>query len=281
MISVNKVLVTGAGSQLASALIDAYKGTAQVLAYAHGDLDVADFDAVMARIERDRPDVIFNCASFNHVDRAEDEAERALNVNAFGVRNIARAADRSGATLVHYSSDFVFDGKTARPYVEEDIPNPQSVYAQSKLLGEWFALEAPRAFVLRVESLFGGANAKSSVDRIIDAIRGNVEARVFRDRTVSPSYVVDVAAATSAIVQRGAPGLYHCVGTGYATWYGVAQEIARLMHHDAPLLVPISAADVVLKARRPQFAALNNDKLMGVIAMPTWQDALRRHLASR
>ena len=275
-----KVLVTGARGQLAGALIEAYKGTAEVLAYSHSDLDIADHDAVMSRVQHERPDVIFNCASFNHVDRAEDEAEQALTVNAFGVRNLARAAQAAGATLVHYSSDFVFDGNTTRPYVEEDVPNPQSVYALSKLLGEWFALEAPRAFVLRVESLFGGANAKSSVDRIADAIRRGEEARVFSDRTVSPSYVVDVAAATRALVERGAPGLYHCVGTGYATWYGVAQEIARLMNHDTPRLVPVLAADVPLRARRPQFAALNNGKLMSVTAMPTWQDALRRYLSA-
>jgi dTDP-4-dehydrorhamnose reductase len=276
-----KVLVTGARGQLAGALIDAYKDTAQVLAYSHDELDIADHDAVMALVGHERPDVIFNCASFNHVDRAEDEPERALNVNAFGVRSLARAAQATGTTLVHYSSDFVFDGQTARPYVEEDIPNPQSVYAQSKLLGEWFALEAPRAFVLRVESLFGGANAKSSVDRIADAIRRGEEARVFTDRTVSPSYVLDVAAVTRTLVERGSPGLYHCVGTGYATWYGVAQEIARLIKQDRPRLVPIAATDVALKARRPQFAALNNDKLMSVTAMPTWQDALRRYLGAQ
>lgn len=277
-----KVLVTGARGQLAGAIIEAYKDTAQVLAYAHDDLDIADHDAVMSRVAAHRPDVIINCAAYNNVDLAEDEAAKALAANAFAVRVLARVAQNVGATLVHYSSDFVFDGKTTRPYVEEDMPNPQSVYAQSKLLGEWFALEAPRVFVLRVESLFGGANAKSSVDRIVEAIKRGEDARVFTDRTVSPSYVVDVAAATKALLERGTPGLYHCVGAGYATWYGVAKEISRLMRRETDArIVPMSVADVPLKARRPQFAALNNDKLMRVTAIPTWQDALRRYLASR
>jgi dTDP-4-dehydrorhamnose reductase len=276
------VLVTGARGQLAGAIIHAYKDSAQVLAYSRSELDVADADAVSARVQADRPDVIVNCAAYNDVDRAEDEPIIALKANAFAVRGLARAAQDVGAALVHYSTDFVFDGTAARPYGEEDTPNPQTVYAQSKLLGEWFAAEAPRAFVLRVESLFGGANAKSSVDRIVDAIASGRDAKVFSDRVVSPSYVVDVAAATKAILAEGEPGLYHCVGTGYATWYEVAQEIARLIGMpDQARLVPISVADLPLKAPRPKFAALSNDKLLKIMKMPTWQDALRRYVSTR
>ena len=274
------VLVTGARGQLAGAIVDAYKDTADVRAYSRRDLDISDFDAVMSRVMEDRPDVIINCAAYNNVDGAEDEVDKALTANAFAVRVLARATEAVGATLVHYSTDFVFDGTAAQPYTEEDAPNPQSVYAQSKLLGEWFALEAPRAFVLRVESLFGGAAAKSSVDRIVQAIAEGREAKVFADRTVSPSYVVDVAAATKVLIDRGEPGLYHCVGTGQANWHTVGQEIARVMgkEHDARLQ-PVSVADVRLRAARPRFAALANDKLNRIVPLPTWQDALRRYLS--
>lgn len=274
------VFVTGARGQLAGAMIDAYKDSADVVACSRAELDIADFDAVMTRIRTDRPEVIINCASYNHVDEAEEKVDVALTVNAFGVRVLARAADAIGATLVHYSTDFVFDGNTARPYVEEDDPNPQSVYAQSKLLGEWFALESPRAFVLRVESLFGGIAGKSSIDRIAAAVANGDEAAVFADRTVSPSYVVDVAAATKVLVERAEPGLYHCVGTGYGTWLEVGREIARLTgrERDAKLRA-ISVADVSLRAPRPRCAALANDKLRRTWPMPTWQDALRRYLA--
>lgn len=277
-----KVLVTGARGQLAGAIIEAYKDGAQVLAYSREVLDIADFDAVMARTQVDTPDVIINCAAYTNVDGAEDEADKALIANAFAVRVLARASQEVGAMLVHYSTDFVFDGKTTRPYVEDDVPNPQSAYGQSKLLGEWFALEAPRAFVLRVESLFGGANAKSSIDRIAQAIAEGREAKVFRDRIVSPSYVVDVAAATKALVANGEPGLYHCVGTGHANWHDVGLEIARVMGKEQHArLQPVSVADVSLRAQRPQFAALANDKLGRVVPVPTWQDALRRHLSSQ
>jgi dTDP-4-dehydrorhamnose reductase len=274
------VLVTGARGQLAGAILDSYKDAAEVFAYSHTELDIADFDAVMSRVRADEPEVIINCAAYNKVDEAEDAVHAALTVNAFGVRVLARAADAVGATLVHYSTDFVFDGDAARPYVEDDAPNPQSVYAQSKLLGEWFALQAPRAFVLRVESLFGGPAAKSSIDRIAQAVAADCDVKVFRDRTVSPSYVVDVVAATVALLERGEPGLYHCVNTGLATWYDVGLEIARLIgKHDVARLQPVAVADVVLRAARPKFAALDNGKLArAAFRMPTWQDALRRYL---
>ncbi len=275
-----KVLVTGARGQLAGAIIQLFSAKTDVAAYSREELDISDADAVLDRARADQPDVIINCAAFNLVDQAEDQPEKALTVNAFGVKVLGRAAQECGATLVHYSTDFVFDGTASRPYTEEDRPNPRSVYAQSKLLGEWFALEAPRAFVLRVESLFGGANAKSSVDRIAAALTRGDEATVFLDRTVSPSFVVDVAAATDALIDRGDPGLYHCVGTGYATWHEVAREIARLLGKESTArLRPVPAASVTLRAPRPQFAALANDKLRRIVAMPTWQDALRRHLA--
>lgn len=273
------VMVTGGRGQLAGAIVDEYTHDADVRAYGHGDLDISDFDAVMARVQADRPDLIINCAAYTNVDKAEEEPDVALNTNAFAVRVLARAAQEAGATLVHYSTDFVFDGRSARPYVEEDAPNPQSVYAQSKLLGEWFASEAPRAFVLRVESLFGGTAAKSSVDRIVQAIADGREATVFSDRVLSPSYVVDVATATRAVVVGGDPGLYHCVGTGHATWYDVAVEIARVMHKEREArLRPVSVAEMSLRASRPQFAALSNDKLRRIVDVPTWQDALRRYL---
>lgn len=274
-----KILVTGARGQLAGANVQEFSAYGEVLAYSRGELDIADFDAVMSRVQADRPDVIVNCAAYNNVDGAEDDPGAALNANAFAVRILARAAQDFGVTLVHYSSDFVFDGTASRPYTEEDTPNPQSVYAQSKLLGEWFALEAPRGFVLRVESLFGGAAAKSSIDRIAAAIANGQDARVFSDRVVSPSYVIDVAAATRVLVERGDPGLYHCVGTGHATWLEVGREIARIMGREREArLQPVSVADVRLRAARPQFAALANDKLQRVAPLPTWQDALRRHL---
>src|SRR5262249_43393987 len=182
--------------------------------------DVTHGRAVWAAPDRVRPEAILNCAAYNDVDGAEDQAVRAFEVNALAVRALARAAAAHEAALVHYSTDFVFDvnGQT-KPYTEDDPPNPRGVYAASKLVGERFAADAPRAYVIRVESLFGraadGAPAKGSVAAIVNAIREGRDTRVFVDRTVSPTYVVDAARATRRLLEHGAaPGLYHCVNSG-------------------------------------------------------------------
>jgi len=277
-----KVVVAGAAGQLGTAIVRTFGADAGVVPLTRQDLDLADGAAVEARVAAERPDLVINCAAFNDVDGAEHRAVDAIRVNAGAVRAMARASKAAGALLVHYGTDFVFDGAAARPYTEDDEPAPQSVYGCSKLLGDYFAADAPRHYVLRVESLFGGAKRRSSIDRIADAMLKGEPARVFVDRSVTPSYVEDVAAATRTLVRTGAPyGLYHCVNSGETTWHGLAEEIARVLGRDAQL-VPVRVADVQMRARRPQYAALSNDKLRRAgVEMPAWQDALRRYLASR
>jgi dTDP-4-dehydrorhamnose reductase len=279
-----RVAVVGAHGQLGAAVVHELGPAHEVLPLAHQDLDVTSDREVAAAMTTLRPDAIINCAAFNDVDGAEDRPTEALNVNAFAVRALARAAAELDSILVHYSTDFVFDGKAARPYTEEDRPNPRSVYAVSKLLGEWFAGDAPRAYVLRVESLFGqiqGARpAKGSVAGILNTLASGGAPRVFEDRTVSPTYIVDAAAATRRLIETSAPfGLYHCVSSGHCTWLEFAQELARQLGLE-PRLVPVRVAEVKLRAERPRYCALSNDRLRATgFAMPSWQDALRRYLA--
>ena len=274
-----RVAVTGAAGQLGTAIARTFEPRATLVPLTRAELDLADAAAVEAAIAEARPDVVINCAAFNDVDGAEERAADALQINAGAVRALARACRDTGAVFVHYGTDFVFDGLASRPYTEDDEPSPQSVYGCSKLLGDWFAADAPRHYVLRVESLFGGARRRSSVDRIVDAIAAGEPARVFVDRIVSPSYVRDVAEATWRLIEAAAPcGLYHCVNSGFTTWYALGEEIARILGRDARL-DSVRVADVPMRARRPQYAALSNDKLRRAgIDMPTWQDALRRYL---
>ena len=286
-----KALVAGAGGQLGRTLARVLAAEGHdVAALARADLDVTDDAAVRATVGETRPDVIFNCAAYNAVDAAEDDAVAALAVNAFGVRSLARAAAAVDATLVHYGTDFVFDGTASEPYGEDDAANPLSVYAMSKLLGEWFA-EGPRHYVLRVESLFGGGALEpgadgrrlgSSLDRIADALLDGREVRAFVDRVVSPSYVDDVAAATSALVRAAPPdGVYHCVGSGHATWFDVAAELAGCLGVE-PAIGGVTLDELQLRAPRPRFCALSNRKLAAAgIEMPHWRDALARYARIR
>jgi dTDP-4-dehydrorhamnose reductase len=157
------------------------------------------------------------------------------------------------------------------------------VYAVSKLLGEWFAADASRHYVVRVESLFGhvsGARpAKGSIAGILNTLVAGGEPKVFEDRTISPTYVVDAARATRQLIERQAPpGLYHCVNTGECTWLEFGRELARQLGVQARL-IPVRMADMTLRAARPRYCALSNEKLRSFgVSMPTWQDALARYL---
>ena len=277
------VLVVGAGGQLGEAMSEQLEPRHAVVARSRQELDITDSEAVRETVAAIVPDVVINCAAYTSVDAAQMDPVAALNVNAWAVRTLAEAAADIDATFVHFSTDFVFDGETTRPYIEEDEPNPRGTYAVSKLLGEWFAAECPKHYVLRVESLFGGHRAHSSIDRLLDGLLAETRVRAFSDRMVSPSYVDDVVTATAAIVDLGAaPGVYHVVNTGYTTWAALTHELARIIGRpDAPIAeVPMAEAD--LPTPRPRFAALSNAKLERTgIVMPTWQEALRRYVEAR
>ena len=278
-----RVLVTGARGLLGTAIAREFSTGHSLHALEHSRLDITDGAAVASVVGSLRPHLIVNCAAYNDVDGAEEAPAPALSVNAFAVLGLARAASAAGAALVHFSSDFVFEGETDRPYTEEDRPNPRGTYGASKLLGDWFALEAARAYVVRVESLFGppgaGSTRRGSLGTIVDRIREQTEVPVFVDRTVSPSYTPDIARAVRALVERtAAPGLYHCVNSGQASWARIAERAAALV--DMPLRMrPLTLETVALRARRPRYCALSNAKLRATgIEMPAWEEALAKFL---
>ena len=276
-----KVLVVGAAGQLGQAMVARLKGEHDVVGWTRADVDLTRHGDVREGIAKLSPQAIINCASYNQVDKCQEEQVLAFEVNAMVVGTLARAAADAGAVFLHYSTDFVFAGEASTPYSEHDQPEPRSVYAQSKLVGEWLAADAPQHYVLRVESLFGGPHRRSSIDRIADAVKADQVAPVFADRVVSPSYVPDVADASAFLLKaRPEYGLYHCVNSGHATWLAVAEEIVSRLGKSKASLKPISVHDVSLPAPRPQYAALSNDKLARAgYTMPSWQDALARYLA--
>jgi dTDP-4-dehydrorhamnose reductase len=285
ILAIDRVLVTGANAQLAAFIVQAFADR-EVIAHTRQSLDVTDPGVVARTVTAIAPNLIVNCAAFNDVDGAESRPAEALAINAFAVRSLARAADAIGATLVHYSTDFVLHSDTREPQGEDLRPSPRGVYASSKLLGEWFAQVSPRAYVLRVESLFGSSahwtGRRGTLDHIVDGLQQGREVKVFTDRIVSPSYAKDVAAATRHLVMSEArSGVYHCVNDGHASWHDVAAEAARILGVPARL-VPITVDQLRLRAPRPRYCALSTRKLAAAgFAMPTWQDGLRRWLETR
>lgn len=277
-----RVLLTGAGAQLAGAIRARFEGHCALTAVTRQECDIASPAAVARVLASANPDVIINCASYNDVDGAERDPRAALSANGLAVGVLADAAAGADAVLLHYSTDFVFDPAVDPGPLREDAPtSPRSIYAQSKLLGEILAKRAPRHYVLRVASLFGGSRAKSSLDRLAAAIRRGDTVKAFANRTVTPSYVPDLAEAAAALLARDVPyGLYHCVNSGHGTWVDVARAIAVASGLDADRAVtPVPFDPSAFPARRPTYAALSNAALAAHgVMMPPWRDAIARYV---
>ena len=281
-----RIVITGAAGRLGAALTMELRSAGhQVSPLGHTDLDITDRKQVDAVLKRLRPQVIINSSAYNAVDAAESDSSAAFALNAEGPANLADAARQSGAVLMHYSTDFVFDGAASHPYSEEAATNPLSVYGASKLAGEKDVAKVQRHYILRLESLFGGIGVRghrATVDQIADAILAGSTVRALQDRTVSPSHVADVSRASRALIEGGCPfGLYHCVNSGFTTWYELALEVSRQLGITAHV-VPLLTSNLVTPAPRPRFCALSNQKLTALgIEMPSWDRALEYHLMSR
>jgi dTDP-4-dehydrorhamnose reductase len=280
-----RVLVTGGAGRLGAAVAtELTEAGHEVAAPTRTGLDIRIAAQVVAAFERLQPEAVVNCSAWNAVDAAEADPATAFAVNAEGPSFLAQAARATGALLIHYSTDFVFDGENVKPYSEEEPTNPLSVYGASKMAGEHEVRGAHRHYILRLASLFGGCGVnghRSTIDHIADGVLGNRIVRAIGDRTVSPSYVPDVVHATRMLIEREAPyGTYHCVNSGYTTWLELAEEVARQLNSVAHL-EPVVAANLTSAARRPRFCALSNRKLLRLgVPMPTWQTAIGRHLSS-
>jgi dTDP-4-dehydrorhamnose reductase len=273
-------LVVGGGGQLGTCFAgSACAGSLTVLR--HGELDVTDAAAVRARVRALRPAVILNCAAYNRVDAAEGDAAAAFAINAEAVGHLADAAAECEAVLVHFSTDFVFDGEQDSPYTEEDPPNPLCVYGRSKLAGETNAARAGSCYVLRLSSLFGGGTARSFIDWTLEQGLAGRPVSAFVDRTVSPSYAPDVVAATAALLDHRAPfGVYHCASSTGATWYEVAAHVlARLGRGD--LAVGARFDPDAFPARRPRNCMLSTTRIAPFASRRGWEETVDAYLDRR
>ncbi len=239
-------------------------------AIGHQDVSITDLDGISSVIEARRPDVVFNCAAYNAVDRAESERDLAYAVNGEGPRNIAVACRRVGATIVHFSTNFVFSGANGTPYVESDEPAPISVYGDSKLIGERRVLEAgARSLVIRTAAVFGGP--RSFPMRILERANGEARLPVVSDQRINPTYARDLAQASLELVKQGTAGIIHAVNEGCCGW----DEFARATLQEfgvAALVDSVPTTAFPAAARRPRNGCLGSLRFR---PLRPWRDAVR------
>lgn len=281
-----RVLIIGHLGQLGTDLKEAFADEELILKDQE-DLLVQNAAQVDAVIEEHRPELILNCAAFHRVDDCEDQVELAFAVNVFGVRNLALAARRVDAVLVHFSTDYVFDGPKRTPYVETDSPCPKSIYGLSKAAGEMIlAATWPKHFICRLSGLYGYAGSREKgtnfVETMIRLAREGEPLRVVNDQVLTPTSTRDVAAAVRRLVTTDRYGLYHLTNTGECSWYEFACAIFEFagLHVE---VTPVSSAEYPTKAKRPHYSVLDNQRYraVGFPDLPHWREALRRYVEGR
>ena len=279
-------VVIGANGQLGSELRQAFKGH-DLVPLAHTDLELTDRAQVREALDKYRPGLILNTAAYHRVDECEDEAERAFAVNALAVRDLAIAAREIGAVLVHFSTDYVFDGRQSRPYREGDPPGPLSVYATSKLAGEFFVRAVlDRYFLIRTCGLYGTAGSRGKggnfVETMLQLAREGREIRVVGDQVLTPTSAKELAKKVRQLVETGRYGLYHITNSGECSWYQFASAILELAGLRARLSETTSAA-YGARATRPAYSVLDNANLrsLGLDDLRDWRDALADYLSDR
>jgi dTDP-4-dehydrorhamnose reductase len=243
------------------------------------ELDIADPDAVAAALDRVEPWLVINAAGYVRVDDAEHDRDRCHRDNALGPTTVARACARDGVGLVTFSTDLVFDGQKREPYDEADAPAPLGVYGRTKHEAEARVLAAhPGSLVVRTSAFFGPWDAHNFVTRTLRALAADQIVHAAGDTTVSPTYLPDLVHACLDLAIDGEHGVWHLANAGTTTWADLAREAAELAGYRADRVVPVPAATLPWRARRPAFSALGSTR--GVL-LPPWNDALRRYHAAR
>jgi dTDP-4-dehydrorhamnose reductase len=277
-----KLLLTGAGGMLARAVVRTAPAAGDtVVALTREELDVTDAEAVLACVAGERPAAVIHGAAYTAVDRAESEPDEAFRVNVDGTRNVARACQKIGCIFVYPSTDYVFDGKSARPYRPSDPTNPLNTYGRTKLLGEQAAAEAERALVVRTSWLYG-AGGSHFVDTILRLAAERETLEVVADQIGRPTWTVSLAETIHALLNAGAVGTFHASGGGDAiSWAGFAEEILRRVRSSTPVR-RISTADFPRAADRPRYSVLDLTETERVVGRASdWTESLARYLGER
>lgn len=288
-----KILLAGKNGQVGSELQTSLANLGELTAWGRQDLDLSNADSVREKIRMLQPDVIVNAAAYTAVDKAETEPGLAMQVNSVAPGIMAEEAKRLDALLVHYSTDYVFDGEKSTPYTEQDIPNPVNAYGRSKLAGEQvISATASRFLIFRTGWVYDahGRNFLNTIKRLGSQRR---ELTIVNDQVGAPTWSREIARATARIValylarpdQKQINGIYHLTAQGQTSWLGFAQAAAKYGLFDGlatpPILRAIPSTEFPTPARRPMYSVLSNAKLLRQfgVHLPDWEVSLRECLA--
>ncbi len=275
-----RILLTGRNGQVGWELGKALAPLGELTAFAHADLDLRDLARIRDTVREAKPDVIVNAAAYTSVDRAESERGLAFAVNAEAPGVLAEEAKRAGALLVHYSTDYVFDGTKALPYVEKDAPRPLNVYGKSKFAGEQAVIAVRcRYLILRTGWVYG-ARGNNFLLTVLRLAKERSQLRVVSDQIGAPTWCRELALGTASILPRALDepsldGVYHVTNAGEASWHGFAAEVLQLAGILTPVY-PIASSEFPTPARRPANSRLDNAKLQNTfgVRLPDWRTSL-------
>jgi dTDP-4-dehydrorhamnose reductase len=285
------ILIAGINGQLGQELQRTLAGAGHITGCGRDTLDLAQPDTIRRVMRSVKPDLVVNAGAYTAVDKAESEPELATAINATGPGILAESAQKLGATLIHISTDYVFDGIISRPYLETDPTNPLGVYGKSKLAGE----EAIRAvgghyIILRTAWVYGALGKSNFVKTMLRLGAERLEIRVVTDQVGSPTWTGDLAGAIGQLISRMSPeiaGTYHYTNSGVASWYDFAVAIfeeARPLGFPLKVerVIPIGTAEYPTPARRPAYSVLSCAKITAVLGTypPHWRSGLRKMLAA-
>ncbi|MDP2969420.1 MAG: dTDP-4-dehydrorhamnose reductase [Deltaproteobacteria bacterium] len=280
----NRILVIGAKGMLGRDLVDELQSSFpddEVLAWDIDEIDIRKEQETVTKIERVRPAIVINLAGYTDVDGCESNEQEAFAVNADGMRHIAMGLKRCGARGVYLSTDYVFDGEKGKPYLEDDLPNPLSIYGRSKWKGEQSVLKlAGDGLIIRTQWLYG-RHGRNFVTAILRQAKEKKVLSIVNDQIGSPTYTVDLSRAISMLIRKKASGIFHVTNSDFCSWYDFGQAILRLSGVEEVEVLPISSRELDRKAARPSYSVLSMEKFKQEIGMELrpWSEALKDFLS--
>jgi dTDP-4-dehydrorhamnose reductase len=274
-----KIIILGGKGQLGKEFENFLKDKAEIYSFSHLELDVLNQELLIKKIQEIKPEIVINCSAYTKVDKAEEEKEECIKVNAIGAKNVSYASYKVGAKVIYFSTDYIFDGEKESPYTELDSPNPISTYGRSKLLGEIYTSKHnPNYLILRISWLYG-INGRNFIKTIIKKAKEEKELKIVSDQKGSPTYTLDVVKQTWELIKKDKVGIYHSADQGETSWYEFAKKIIEKLKINVKIS-PIKTGEYPALAKRPKYSVLDNHflKLEGINIMRDWETALNEFL---